>query len=63
MPRTIGVILIERELSCRTSWQANTAISPEQVIQIYKELYDASFQMRYVAVSAVTDTQNNYCHP
>ena len=44
MSSTIGVFLVEREPSRRSSWQANHAVSPEQVfseihtMQIFKSL-------------------------
>ena len=49
MSSTIGVFLVEREPSRRSSWQANYTVSPEQnifseiqALKAYKELYDAS---------------------
>ena len=68
MSSTIGVFLVEREPSHRSSWQANHAISPEQnifsevhTIQILKSLQGTllDIQMRYVVASAVTDTHTH----
>ena len=70
MSRIIGVLLVEKELNRRSSWQANNAISPEQnifsevyTIQIFKSLQETVYrltldiQTRYVALSAITDRQ------
>ena len=68
MSSTIGVFVVERELSRRSSWQPNHPISPEQnifsevhTIQIFKSLQGPlrgltlDIQMRYVVANAVID--------
>ena len=72
MSSTIGVFLVEREPSRRSSWQANHAVSPEQnifseihMMQSFKNLQgtlqclNLDIQTRYVAASAVTDRQTD----
>ena len=70
MSSTIGVFLVEREPSRRSSWQENHPVSPEQNIfseihamKTFKSLQgtlrclNLDIQTRYVAASAVTDRQ------
>ena len=72
MSSTIGVFIVEREPSRRSSWQANHAVSPEQntfseihAMKTFKTLQgtlqclNLDIQTRYVAASVVTDTHTH----